>query len=720
MLKEKKVIGLICKYCITVFLLFTLIPAELSSLVNFNKDQRKEYYNKAMLALANKDTLSAKKYLIESIKQFSDAPSLKELSKIYLSENTTDSRNKALEYLRLAVLKSPEDIEARYLYAEVLENHSKCAAFCEYKKITEMDITQSKAWIGMAKIKDEEFTEYNHSANLTEDEFSFSLQDYADENFYEAEKYYKQALVFEPLNYDAIFKLALLYDKAGKPEKGAAYLTRLVNEAKADKDIYLLLGLINYRMHKLKDAYQYYQKAIALMSYEERKDFTYNSVMFILNDKFKDLAQKLNQSQIKQLIQLYWKVNDPLYLTDYNERLLEHYSRVAFANLNFSVPKLGKVGWRTDRGEVVVRFGEPNNVIRFRPQMTGKSVLMKTEVWNYDNGLTFGFTDFASSNNYVFSIPAGDKDKFAPQFKGDSQYLIENARRIFPTYYNPVYEGPKFSAFYNIVQFKNSLNNKLTDVYLNYEFNISDSALANHKNYKHKVGIFVFDKYYNDVYRFNKEINFSPGDDSVIKVDSSNFFVNTIFTEMKPNTGTISFEIIRDADKSVSSNRDSVSIISFSDNYLDMSDVLLAYNVEVSNQSEKFINRKNVSILPNPSNKFSSKDKMFLYYELYNLKKDNNGLTNFNQEVTLTSYNLRNQSSFEKIINAALSFIGLKGKNQSIKLTSHYQTLEANPQIYFQVDMNKYPADDYLITITVIDNISKKKVSRETVLKWEG
>ncbi len=681
-----------------------------------------------MRALADKDTVSAKQFFLESIKQFSDIESLKELGKIYLNENTFSSRNKAYECFKKAVLKLPDDIESRYLYAKVLEDRSKCAAFCEYKRIVELDITQAKAWFEMAKIKDEEFTEYNHSGNLADDEFFFSLQKYADDNFYKAEKYYIKTLVFEPLNNEALLKLALLYDKAGKPEEGIKYLMRSVNENKADKDVYLCLGLLSYRTKKLEDAYLYYQKAIALMNYGERKDFTFNSVKFILNGKFKDIAEKLDYSELKRLIEIYWKVYDPLYLTDYNERLLEHYSRVAYANLYFSAPQMGKVGWKTDRGEVVLRFGEPINITRLRPQMTGKAVLMKTEVWNYENGLTFGFTDFASSGNYMFSIPAGEKDKFAPQFLGDSQYLIENARRIFPSSYNPKFEGPKFDAPYNIVQFKDQDKSYLTDIYVNYGFNISDSSLDEKKDYKHTVGIYLFDMYYNDIYRTRENVNVDPEENFIKSADSTNLFINSVVVKLKPDAhtndtvaaGTISFEIMRDADKGVASNRDTIRIRSFTANNLAMSDLLFGYNVITGNQMLNAISRKNVNIFPNPSNSFSDKDKMYLYYEIYNLEKDGNDLTDFEQEVTITNAEVKNRSGLENFLNSVLTFLHLKEAKQSTTLTSHYQTLESNPQIYFQLDMNKYPAGDYLITVSITDNISNKKVRRETVLRWKG
>ena len=48
---------------------------------------------------------------------------------------------------------------------------------------------------------------------------------------------------------------------------------------------------------------------------------------------------------------------DPLYLTPYNERRMEHFGRVAYVNLRFSRPDRGVEGWETDMGKTFIRFG---------------------------------------------------------------------------------------------------------------------------------------------------------------------------------------------------------------------------------------------------------------------------------------------------------------------------------------------------------------------------
>ena len=125
--------------------------------------------------------------------------------------------------------------------------------------------------------------------------------------------------------------------------------------------------MLYYITLQLDSAYYEYKKAIELMNKPEKEDFTFNSVKVLLEPFMKNKLSSISENLLKQIIYTFWKERDPLNLTHYNERLLEHYTRVAYSNLRFSVPKLNVTGWKTDRGTVIIRYGIPQDVIRIRP-----------------------------------------------------------------------------------------------------------------------------------------------------------------------------------------------------------------------------------------------------------------------------------------------------------------------------------------------------------------
>jgi GWxTD domain-containing protein len=564
-------------------------------------------------------------------------------------------------------------------------------------------------------IKEDDFLEYNKSVRNV-DGFISPLQEYADEDFKEAEKYYLNALKIDSVNYQTILKLSLMYDKGTKPEKGIPYLQRLIRQNKADKEIHLALGLLYYKTSKLKECFTEYQKALELMSKEERADFIFNSVKSLLQPAYDYIMKEMSDYELKEFIDLYWKVSDPLYITDYNERLLEHYSRVAYANLNFSVPSMNIVGWKSNQGEVMLRYGEPLNRTRIRPSM-GNKVNMKTEVWDY-NGFTLGFTDMAQSGNFIFAAPAGEKDKTAPQFNGDSQTFMNDLRREYFTFYEPKYEGPKFDIVYDFLQLKSSELRNHTDLYIDYGLNPIDSLVYNGiLNVEHDAAFFFFNNNSEEQIKKREHITSLGSRNIVSTITHPILYTNTLHVPAITDSGYYSLEILRNVDKGVSSNRGRIEIKKFSNIHLDISDIILASRIETGKQSKYNINRNKISILPNPTKQFMRGAPTYVYYEIYNLKKKSSGLTDFEQEVEVKEYTEENKSGLEKTISDIGKFLGF-GKGEGISFSSKYQSAEVNPQIHYQLDLSKAKTGKYLITITVTDKIDSSKVSSQTVIDW--
>lgn len=99
----------------------------------------------------------------------------------------------------------------------------------------------------------------------------------------------------------------------------------------------------------------------------------------------------------------FWKKRDPTPSTDRNENMEEYYYRISFANERY-----GSLidGWRTDRGNVLVRFGEPDFIER-RPYNFD---VEPYEVWYYYRlGKRFIFIDKTGLGDYELWVPIWDE-----------------------------------------------------------------------------------------------------------------------------------------------------------------------------------------------------------------------------------------------------------------------------------------------------------------------
>jgi GWxTD domain-containing protein len=101
--------------------------------------------------------------------------------------------------------------------------------------------------------------------------------------------------------------------------------------------------------------------------------------------------------------QAFWEKRDPTPSTKRNERMEEYYYRVDFANRQYG--NLSD-GWKTDRGHVMVLFGEPDHVDRHPFNFNVKPY----EVWTYYRiGRRFIFVDETGLGDYELLVPVWDE-----------------------------------------------------------------------------------------------------------------------------------------------------------------------------------------------------------------------------------------------------------------------------------------------------------------------
>jgi GWxTD domain-containing protein len=90
----------------------------------------------------------------------------------------------------------------------------------------------------------------------------------------------------------------------------------------------------------------------------------------------------------------FYRVTDPNRQTPENERLDSYFSRLAMANTQFRDE--GIAGWRTDRGEVFITFGPPDQLYNATPTSQGRFV-----IWAYNDLRTeLTFQDLSGFGRY--------------------------------------------------------------------------------------------------------------------------------------------------------------------------------------------------------------------------------------------------------------------------------------------------------------------------------
>jgi len=119
---------------------------------------------------------------------------------------------------------------------------------------------------------------------------------------------------------------------------------------------------------------------------ERHKKWLEDEVVYIITALEKEVFLQLESDRERdQFIEAFWRHRDPTPGSPENEFRTEHYRRINHAN-HFYGRTTPQTGWRTDRGEIYIILGEPNDVTRYE----GKSTVYNTEVWFYQGMSKYG------------------------------------------------------------------------------------------------------------------------------------------------------------------------------------------------------------------------------------------------------------------------------------------------------------------------------------------
>jgi len=107
-----------------------------------------------------------------------------------------------------------------------------------------------------------------------------------------------------------------------------------------------------------------------------------------------DSLRKAGAADRDRFWRKFWRESDPNSTTPNNEALDLYFGRLALANQRFRDE--GMAGWRTDRGEVLIRLGEPDEVFETTP-----SNVQRVIRWTYNrHQLVIYFTDETGFGRY--------------------------------------------------------------------------------------------------------------------------------------------------------------------------------------------------------------------------------------------------------------------------------------------------------------------------------
>lgn len=146
----------------------------------------------------------------------------------------------------------------------------------------------------------------------------------------------------------------------------------------------------------------------------------------------REIFEDAGPEERARLWDLFWRLSDPLYLTDGNDRLTEHFARLVEARNQEEAENPQGIPWGEDLTETLVRYGRNTGYSRVRPPQSGLSLSLE------DRRTVVGHHDPAS-RGYLFP------DNFLPSPSDVPPESWITAPRAARTWYAPPY-APDFRA----------------------------------------------------------------------------------------------------------------------------------------------------------------------------------------------------------------------------------------------------------------------------------
>ncbi len=446
------------------------------------------------------------------------------------------------------------------------------------------------------------------------------------------------------------------------------------------------------------------------------------------------------------LIDRFWRRLDPSPLTKANERLIEHYRRVAYARRYYGQ---GEFPW-DDRGEVYVRFGKPDHTsksgdiqnemdreiqdarqnyvnrrriaLRIRP---GQPIFPVPAVswWEYwvyadlEGGTEFDFVRRGKGNRYDFApMPEGLSMSLTMDLMAyQGEMVLRQVAAHQPSVYDADIAALPVDFYYFPAGFRGEDGATRLEIY--YGLPAAEMARLPVDDKTDQVmldrGLAMFDSLWTEVYRVQDQLTFqAPSDQQVL---DGAFIPGVLAFEVEAGLHYLSFQI-RDVVSGKSQvYQQSLAVADFSqrDDLL-MSDIALAFFVGPSEEQGPF-QKRGFKIIPMASKAFRPDQNAFVYFEVYNLKRNEFGRTRYRVD-----YSFRAQEKGLAPIRALRGLgrmLRLQEKRREVVISYEQSGDTTEDMAYVELDLKDAEPGGQEVRVKVTDLLADRDVTQEIVFK---
>ncbi|HCQ01019.1 MAG TPA: hypothetical protein DIT99_10105 [Candidatus Latescibacteria bacterium] len=547
-------------------------------------------------------------------------------------------------------------------------------------------------------------------------------------NYKKAIPHYFNQLLAVPDHAEALDRLVQCLIKTDQYAEGVDMVNQIGTLPGSEKnpkfEIYrgqLYAVVLQQKENDFSEAYEVYGDMLDRMDLEEKKWFT--DLTLVAPADVLTQYEKASEEDQQEIRRRFWAERDPDPTTVVNERLVEHYRRVLFARMHFAQAKFP---WDR-RGDIYIRYGEPDSRQPVRgptgdeasyfPAGDGRVDSIReinrrlryryggngfTESWVYVSyGVEIILTDRFGNGIYDYPPPAGDirEDRFHPEA------VMAELINKHSEGYRYDYGGEPMEFLFDVVTYRGPDNQ--TEVEMDF------SIPARQLGYAH-------DGIGGDLTSFSSRVVLRDYDlhrvtDTAFKIgpiERPKFKVSRKYAKSNVRVASLHMTASPGRYQTAVAVRDSVSrrigiykawlsVWNYDNETLNLSDIRLATDITPGARPGPFV-RNGFKIIPNPSLQFKRTKPIHLYYELYNLTKDEDGRTAYRTDIEITMKR-KDMNIVFRFFAALGRLIKSEEEEESVLLSFEGAGNASDQPQYTAVDPTDSMPGDYTIRLTITD-----------------
>ncbi len=337
------------------------------------------------------------------------------------------------------------------------------------------------------------------------------------------------------------------------------------------------------------------------------------------------------------------------------------------------------------------------------------------ETWIYTGvggGIEITFTDEIGSGIYDYApVPPNQGGISIRQTASLSTHSPESvyhrAAASTPDFYVPEDRKPPLDFHYSLADFKGSDDRSLLEIYYGVpvltghymsEQNVTRLVLTHHAA--------LISSALDTVYRKTNEIDYKAEGNLA---GEGQLVPDVLKLNLPPGAYRLEVKSQDRAKGRMGIYQQQVVVEPYGADALQISDLELAWRITAEKTAGRFA-KGDLQVIPMPSRTFRKGQSVFVYYEVYNLKKDEFGQTNYS-----VSYKITSREAPDQVSNISRLFRWDSGKREELAVSYEQLGDDAQEVEYVELALDDQVPGRYSLKVSINDRTSGEAVEKDAV-----